>query len=153
MWMSMICVPADCKEQNQTKPTFAITSDSQGYRRLLLQPLFKENSFLKKYFYIGYFIYLHFKYCPPSLFPLCKYPIPSCSPLLLWGCSHIHPPTPTSSSWHSLMLGHQAFRGPRASSPIDVWLGHLPICSWSHGSLHVYSLVGGLVIPWDLWGY
>jgi hypothetical protein len=27
------------------------------------------------------------------------------------------------------------------------------ICSWSYRSLHVYSLVGGLFSPWELWGY
>jgi hypothetical protein len=39
-------------------------------------------------FFIGYFIYLHFN----SWFPLCKLPIPSAFPLLLWRCSH-YPPT------------------------------------------------------------
>jgi hypothetical protein len=41
-------------------------------------------------------------------------PIPSSLPLLA------DPPTPTSLSWHSPTLGHQAFTGPRASPLIDV---------------------------------
>jgi hypothetical protein len=39
------------------------------------------------------------------------------------------------------------FKRPRASPPIDEQQGHplLYIYGWSHGSLHVYSLVHGLV--------
>jgi hypothetical protein len=49
-------------------------------------------------------------------------------------------------SWHFSTPGHQAFTGPRASLPIDAQKAILCyICSWSRGSLHVYSLVGGLV--------
>ena len=45
------------------------------------------------------------------------------------------------------MSGHQAFTGPRASPPIDAEKAILCyICSWSHGPLHMYSLVGGLVL-------
>ena len=35
-----------------------------------------------------------------------------------------NPPTPASWPWHSPILGHRAFTGPRASPPIDDWLGH-----------------------------
>jgi hypothetical protein len=35
-----------------------------------------------------------------------------------------NPPTPPPWSWHSTILGHRTFTGPRASSPIDDWLGH-----------------------------
>jgi hypothetical protein len=39
-------------------------------------------------------------------------------------------------------LEHWVSTGPRTSPAIDAREG---ICSWSQGSLHVYSLVGGLV--------
>ena len=35
-----------------------------------------------------------------------------------------NPPTPASLAWHSPVLGHQAFTGPRASPSIDVQQGH-----------------------------
>jgi len=57
-----------------------------------------------------------------------------------------HPSTPTSWFRHSLTLGHQAFVGPRASLPLmpdKAILSYIYI--WSHGSLHVFSLVGSLV--------
>ena len=44
----------------------------------------------------------------PLLFPLAPQP------------THSH-----SWSWHSPILGHRAFTGPRASSPIDDQLGHI----------------------------
>jgi hypothetical protein len=91
-------------------------------------------------------IYLHFKCYPPSLFLLWKPPIPSSLPYFYKGAPPpTHPPTPTSPPWHSPTLGHPAFIGPRASSPTNSRRGHPLECSWSHGSLHVYSLVGGLI--------
>ena len=33
-------------------------------------------------------------------------------------------PQPHSWPWHSPILGHRAFTGPRASPPIDDQLGH-----------------------------
>jgi hypothetical protein len=50
------------------------------------------------------------------------YPIPL--PLLLWLCSHTHPPTSASPLWHPSTLWQWAFTGPRASPPIDVLQGH-----------------------------
>jgi hypothetical protein len=44
-------------------------------------------------FFIGYFIYLHFKCCPLCQFPLQKPPIPSSLSLILWGYSSTHLPT------------------------------------------------------------
>jgi hypothetical protein len=35
-----------------------------------------------------------------------------------------NPPTPSFWPWHSPILGHMIFTGPRASSPIDGRLGH-----------------------------
>ena len=62
-----------------------------------------------------------------------------------------YPPTPASLPWYSPTLGHPAFTGPRASPPIpEVAIPDRAVlcytCSWSHGSLCVYSLVGDLVL-------
>ena len=47
-------------------------------------------------------------------------------------------PTPTSLSWHSPTLGHQAYTGPSASPPTDAQQGHpVLLCGWSHGFIHV----------------
>jgi hypothetical protein len=63
------------------------------------------------FFLIRYFLHLHFKcysqsplYPPPALFP--------------------NPPTPTSWTCHSPVLGHMIFSRPRPSPPIDCRLGH-----------------------------
>jgi hypothetical protein len=64
------------------------------------------------FIFIRYFLHLHFKCYPKS--PL--YP-----PLALLP----NPPTPASWPWHSPVLGHIIFVRPRASHPIDGWLGHL----------------------------
>jgi hypothetical protein len=57
------------------------------------------------------------------------------------------PTTPSSLPWHLSTLGHGAFAGPKDShwcpSPTKAILYYN--CGWSHGTLHVYSLVGGLV--------
>ena len=62
-------------------------------------------------FFIRYFLHLHFKCYSKSLL----YPPPALLP---------NPPTPTSWPWHSPVLGHMIFERPRASPPIDGWLGH-----------------------------
>jgi hypothetical protein len=72
-------------------------------------------------------------------FPFQNPPIPSPSPLLT------NTPTPASLSWHPPILGHQVFTGPRASPLIDDKTILCYIYSWSHESLHVYTLVGGLI--------
>jgi hypothetical protein len=93
-------------------------------------------------FFIGYFLYLHFKCYPLSQFPLWKPPIPSSS-MRMYPCFYegvplpTLPPTPTSPPWHSPTLGHWAFTGPRpllSLVPDKAILCY--ICSWSHGSLH-----------------
>ena len=48
---------------------------------------------------------------PPEI----PYPLPPLLP---------NPPTPASWPWHSPILGHRTFTGPRASPPIDDLLGH-----------------------------
>ena len=69
-----------------------------------------------------------------------KKPTPFPNPLLT------SPSIPASLFWPSPTPGHQVFTGPRALLSL---MFHKTIfcyiCSWSHGSLHVYSLVGGLV--------
>jgi hypothetical protein len=85
-----------------------------------------------------YFLYLHFKYYPLSWFLLQKPALPS--PCLLT---------------HSLLLpgpGIPLYWGIEPSQDQGPLLSLMTnkailcyICSWSYGSLHVYSLVGGLV--------
>jgi hypothetical protein len=58
----------------------------------------------------------------------------------------IHPPTPASLCWHSPTLGIEPSQdqGPLLPlMPDKAILCYL--CNWSHGSLPVYTLVGGLV--------
>jgi hypothetical protein len=105
-------------------------------------------------FFKGYFIYLHFKCCPPSWFPLRKHPITSPLPLPLWGCSpclYEGPPPLTHPllSHRSRIPLHWGIKPPQDQGPP---LPLIPdkailcyICSWSHESFHVYCLVGGLV--------
>ena len=73
---------------------------------------------MKSGFFIGYFIYLHFKCYPLSWFPLRKPPLPSLLPLLT------NQPTPASLSWHFLTLGHPAFSGLGGSPLTGVQLDH-----------------------------
>jgi hypothetical protein len=75
-----------------------------------------------------------------------KPPIPSPLPLLLWECFTTHLPIPTSLPRYFLHWGVKPSedQGPLLPLMFDkVILCY--ICSWSHVSLHVYSLVGGLV--------
>jgi hypothetical protein len=69
-----------------------------------------------------------------------SYPI-----LLIWGYSPTDPPTPASPPWHSSTRGIDPSQdqGPLPLMPDKAILFY--ISDWSHGSLHVYSLVGGLV--------
>ena len=63
-----------------------------------------------------------------------------------------HPPTPASLPWHSAILGHWAFTGPRASPPIDVCQGHplqhMPLGPWVPPGV----LFGRWFSSWKLWG-
>ena len=99
-------------------------------------------------FFIGYFIYSHFKCYPPFQIPLHKPPVTFNFPLPLLGCFlPTHPPIPASASQHSPTLVTET---PQEKV---VHLSEMPCkesvlcykCSGSHGSLHVYSLVGSLV--------
>ena len=79
------------------------------------------------FFLIGYFIYLHFKCYPLSQLPLCKTPIPSPSSCFYEGAPL--PTHPISSHCPSIHL-HWGIKPSQDQGP---------------GSLHVNSLVGGLV--------
>ena len=73
------------------------------------------------------FVGLFFIYISNVISPLPQPSIPFPLLLLLWGCVLTHLPTPTSLPLHSPTLGHQAFMGPRASSPVDARQGHHPL--------------------------
>ena len=74
--------------------------------------------------FIGYFLYLHFKCYPLSRTPL---KLPSFLPLFLYEC-FLH--TSASPPWHSHILEHQAFTGPRASPATDAQQGHSLLHMW-----------------------
>jgi hypothetical protein len=85
-------------------------------------------SFLNISLLIGYFFFLFLMvilfiaisyFIPLPVYPSTNPISPPSSPLLLWGCSPTHLPTPITLPLHSTTLGHLAFTGPRASLPID----------------------------------
>jgi hypothetical protein len=76
-------------------------------------------------------------------FPLQKPPIPSPLLLLLWGCAPTHQPCLLSLLFSytgalSLKVTNGLFSHWSLTKPSSA------IYEWSHGSLHVYSLVGNL---------
>jgi hypothetical protein len=90
-----------------------------------------------------YFLYLHFKYFLLSRSPLWKLPSHPPSPCLYEGAT---PPThllPSSCPGIPLQWGIEP---PQAQGPLLPLMSNKAIfchiCGWSHGSLHVYSLVG-----------
>jgi hypothetical protein len=63
-----------------------------------------------------------------------------------------HSPTTTSLPWYSPAVGHWDSQDQGSLLPLIYGKAILCyICCWSHGSLHVYSLVSGLV-PWSTAG-
>jgi hypothetical protein len=82
-----------------------------------------EMGFLKKNLLAIFFIYI--SNVNPFLNPPQKPLIPSLLFLLLRGCSPTHPTAPASLPSHLPTLGHQAFTGLMASSPIDAQQVHL----------------------------
>ena len=148
--MALICVNVTKKIlMNMTDPlSYFHTSIPLSTHKLSLLVYLQD-----RFFYllkIGYFIYLHFKYCPPSWFPFCKFHIPFRIPLLLWGCSPTHPPThPLQPHGPSIPLCWciKPLKDQGPDLPLIVDKAILCyICSWSHGFCYVYYLVGGLVI-------
>lgn len=57
-------------------------------------------------------------------------PLPSPFHLIPWRFSYSLPLTPTSTPWHSPILGHWAFTGPRTFSPNDYRKCHPLIHMW-----------------------
>jgi hypothetical protein len=55
-------------------------------------------------------------------------------------------------AWHSPTLGHQAFTGPRASSPIDVQQGHPLLHMQLEPCVPPCVLFGWWFNPWELRG-
>jgi hypothetical protein len=99
------------------------------------------------FLFIEYFLYLHFKCFLLSRSPLQEPPSHPPIPLPLWGCSPTHP---LPSSYPGIPR-HWGIEHPQAQGSLltDVQQHHpLPICCRSHGSLQVYSLIGGPV-PWS----
>ena len=88
---------------------------------------------------------LYWIFLPFWIFSLFRF-YPSHLPLLLWGCSPIHPLLPPCPGI-SLQWGIESlmYQGPllqlMANKAILCY-----ICGWNHGSLHVYCLVGSLVL-------
>jgi hypothetical protein len=62
-----------------------------------------------------------------------------------------HPPTPTSLPSNSPTLGHQAFTGPKASSPIDARQGCPLLDIWLEPWVPPCVLLGWWLRPWELW--
>ena len=64
-----------------------------------------------------------------------------------------NPPAPAFWAWHSPILGHRTFTGPRTSPPIDNWLGH-PLL---HMQLEPWTplcvFFDWLFSPRELWSY
>jgi hypothetical protein len=102
--------------------------------------------YVLRIFFIGYFIYLHCKCYPPSQFPLCNPPIPSPSPCFYEGA----PPPNYSLLPHCPSIpicwgiNPSQDQGPPLPLMPDKAILYY-ISSLNHGSLRVYSLVGGLV--------
>jgi hypothetical protein len=87
-----------------------------------------------------------FKMLSPFPISPLKTPVPSLSPLPLGGCSPLtHPLIPHRSStllcWGIEPPQDQGPPLPLMSDKAVLCY----ICGWSHGPIHVYSLVGGLV--------
>jgi hypothetical protein len=98
-------------------------------------------------FFISYFFNLHFKCYSLSWFLLWNSPIPHPHPLLT------NPPTPASWPWHSPILGFRTFTGPRASPPIDDWLGHPLLHMQLEPQVPPCVLFGWWFSSRELWGY
>jgi hypothetical protein len=94
---------------------------------------------------------IFFIYISNVIYPLSRSPTPSeilypiPVPLLLWGCSPVHPLPPP----HPLIHLHWGIEPSQDQGPLIPLMPDKAIlcyiCSWCHGFLHVYSLVGGLV--------
>jgi hypothetical protein len=95
---------------------------------------------------VRYFLFT-FQMLSPFLFSPLKIPYPLLLPLLC------NPPTPTSWPRHSPILGHRTFTGPRASPPIDDWLGHPLLHMQLEPWVSLCIFFDWWFSPWELWGY
>ena len=117
------------------------------YLKQKTETCFKFKRFLCFLFFINWLLYLQFKCCSLSQSPLRKifYPI---LPAL---CHYEGAPPPTHSllpqpSSIPLCWGIKTPQEPGPPLPLMPDKAVLCyICSWSYGSIHEYSLVGGLV--------
>ena len=101
------------------------------------------------FFLFKFFFYLHFKYYILSLFPLLILPLSYC--FYEGGPPQPHPLQPP----HPGIPLHWDIKPSQDQGPLLLLMPNKSIlcyiCHWSHGSLHVYSLVGSLV-PWSSGG-
>ena len=109
-------------------------------------PICLPHNILTMSFLLVILFFLHIKCYLLSLLLLHKSAIPSHLSLLLLGCSPTHMTTPASSlcilyCW--VIEPSQDHEPPLPLIADKVILGY--ICSWSHESLHMSSLFGGLV--------
>jgi hypothetical protein len=99
------------------------------------------------YFYSDiFFIYISSVFPFPG-FHFEKHPPPIFSPLLLLTNRSI----PDFWPWHCPSLGHTAFKGQRASPPIDVQLGHPLLHKQQDPSVPPCVLFSWWFSPWELW--
>jgi hypothetical protein len=107
------------------------------------------------YYYYYYYYYIFFIYIsnviPFPGFPSKTHPPHQPSPL---PPSPAHQPTHSHFwPWHSPTLGHAAFIWPKASPPIDVWLGHPLLHMQLKPWVPPCVLFGWWFSPWELWRY
>ena len=98
------------------------------------------NSFFKKFLLVILLIYIS------SVVPLPSFPSENSLPHPPPASMRVLPPHFPLPALAFPTLGHQTFKdqGPPLPLMPDKTI-FCYICSWSHGSLHMYSLVGGLV--------
>ena len=63
-----------------------------------------------------------------------------------------NPPTPDYWPWHSPILKHRTFTGPRASAPTDDGEDHPLLHMWLEPWVSPCVLFGWWFTPWELWG-
>jgi hypothetical protein len=107
-----------------------------------------QNLFIYLYemFYLFTFLMLSPFLISPH--PETLYSIPS-PPATMKVCPH--PSTHPCLHTLALTLGHQAFMGTRASSPIDDWQGHPLLPIWLEPWVPPCVLLGWWFRPWELW--
>ena len=104
------------------------------------------HSIRKRYFFYSLFTLFTLQMLSPFLVAPPKIPYGILLPLILWGCSSTHPPTPVTPP---SITQHWCIESPQDQGPPHPLMPDKAIfcymCSWSHVSFHVYSLVGGWV--------